>query len=140
MTNTLKAIAWVLSLMIINSGIDYITGNQFDMGRVWGDHISMPVWWGLACIVTGATSVGALIADNAKLLFNAALVAFAIYLMFAYQIFDMRMLPFPWPPEDNRLLSDHLGKASIWLIIATSLWWREGVNRRKKEILDGDPE
>lgn len=136
MTKEGTAFAWVLNLLLFARGLDYVTGNSFDMGREWGEQVSMPIYWGTACIVTSVLVTVALLWKRFKALKFFALVAFGINVMFAVQSADYRMLPVPWPPEDFRLLGDHLGHAAMWLILAVTLWWREGISRRRNEILE----
>lgn len=136
MTREGTAFAWVLNLLLFARGLDYVTGNPFDMGRIWGESVGMPLYWGTACIVTSVLVTVALLWKKFKALKFFALVAFGINAMFAVQSADYRMLPVPWPPEDFRLLGDHVGHAAMWLILAVALWWREGINRRRNEILE----
>lgn len=136
MTREGTAFAWVLNLLLLARGIDYVTGNSFDMGRIWGESVGMPIYWGTACIVTSVLVTVALLRKKFEALQFFALVAFGINVMFAVQSADYRMLPVPWPPEDFRLLGDHVGHAAMWLILAVALWWREGINRRRNEILE----
>lgn len=136
MTREGTAFAWVLNLILFARGFDYITGNPFDMGHEWGESVGMPFYWGTACIVTSLLVTVALLRKKFEALQFFALVAFGINVMFAVQSADYRMLPVPWPPEDFRLLGDHVGHAVMWLILAVALWWREGINRRRNEILE----
>lgn len=136
MTRSLKGMVWIICLMQAVRGLDYVTGNEHDMGRAWAEQLGMPVYWGLACLVASAAVVVALCAAWPRVLLNAALVSFAINAMFAVQVFDMRMSPVPWPPEDVRLIFDHIAHSALWFLVAGTIWWREGIYRRREELLD----
>lgn len=136
MTREGTAFAWILNLLLLLRGLDYITGDTHSMGHAWGDDLGMPMYWGTACIVTSLIVTVALVRKKLEALRFSALVAFGINTMFAVQSADYRMLPVPWPPEDFRLLGDHVGHAAMWLILAVALWWREGIDRRRNEILE----
>lgn len=135
MTKFLIGQVVLMTVLLAGYGLDYLTGNTFDMGRVYGEGVYMPTYWGAACLATSVYVVYGLLRRCPKALINASLVAFAINTMFAVQIADSRMLPVPWPPEDFRLLFGHVVHAGIWASIALALWWREGVTRRSDELL-----
>lgn len=136
MTRALSLFAGVLAAIMAIRGIDYVTGNSYTSGPIGDDNLHMPIWWGSACILTAIAVFYSVWRRKAEALKNSALVAFAIYVMFAVQTYDMRMLPIPWPPEDTRVVGDHLGFAVLWIGVAFTVWWREGKFRRRAEILE----
>lgn len=135
MNKTLMAFAWVLTTMLAVRGIDYVTGDSAAAPVKVSEGAEMPMYWGWASLVATVLVMGSLVLKKASFLQNSALVCFAINAMFAVQAFDFHMLPAPWPPEDTRLVTDHIGHALLWLLIAVALWWREGVVRRRDVIL-----
>lgn len=135
MDKSLKAISTVLVFMLLVRGVDYITGDPVSASVKVSDGAEMPLYWGLACVVAAVAAAVSLLANKAAWLQNTALVCFAIYAMFAVQAFDSRMLPFPWPPEDTRLIADHIGHSVLWMLVAITIWWRKGINRRRSELL-----
>lgn len=135
MNKSLMAFAWVLSTMLAVRGLDYVTGDSFAASVKISDGAEMPLYWGWASLIAAALVMGSLVLKQARLLQNSALVCFAINAMFAVQAFAYRMLPVPWPPEDTRLVADHIGHSLLWLLIAAALWWREGIVRRREAIL-----
>ena len=137
MTKSLKAISTVLSLMLFVRGVDYVTGDPVSSSVKVSDGAEMPLYWGIACIVAGIAAAVSMLANKSAWLQNTALLSFAIYAMFAVQAFDTRMLPVPWPPEDTRLIADHIGHSMLWLLVAATIWWREGINRRREVLLEG---
>lgn len=138
MNKSLMAFAWVLSTMLVVRGLDYVTGDSFAASFRISEGAEMPLYWGWASLIAAALVMGSLVLKRARLLQNSALVCFAINAMFAAQAFAYRMLPVPWPPEDTRLVADHIGHSLLWLLIAVTLWWREGIVRRREAILRGE--
>ena len=134
MTRAMSALVAILSWVMVARGMDYVTGNRFDMGRVWGDHLTMPELWGAACLFVGLTAILGLVINKPRLVVNIGLVGMAISVMFAIQVADMRM--FEWPPEDIRIITDHLGQAASWLLVSTTIHYRLGVEKRKAAILE----
>lgn len=137
MNKSLKAISAVLSLMLFLRGVDYVTGDPVASSVKISDGAEMPLYWGVACIVAGIAAAVSVLANKSTWLQNTALLGFAIYAMFAVQAFDTRMLPVPWPPEDTRLVADHIGHSVLWLLVAVIIWWREGISRRREALLEG---
>lgn len=136
MTRALRAFVYILSFMALARGLDYVTGNEYDLGRLWGEDVAMPYLWGAACLAGGVAAVVAAVFRFPGLAVNAGIFNFATNVMLAAQVAEYRMLPYPWPPEDIRITVDHLGHAVLWLTIAVVVWWREGVLRRRSEIIE----
>lgn len=138
MTRSLTAGVAILNTMLFVRGVDYSTGNVYDAaGRVFGDHIDMPGVWGASCLAISILVYAAIAVRWVQVLKNLCLFAFGVNAMFAVQIYEARMFPVPWPPEDTRLIADHIGHAALWLLFAATIWWREGVRRRRSELLRG---
>lgn len=134
MTRAMKALVCILIWIMTARGIDYVTGSSYDMGRLWGEHLFMPELWGAACLAIAVLSAVGVLASWPRLVANAALAGMATSVMFAVQVADMRM--FRWPPEDIRIITDHLGHAAIWLLVAVTILYRLGVEKRKAKILE----
>lgn len=135
MTREVRFVAWVLAVILGFRGLDYVTGNTYPRGYVYGEEVFMTAYWGAACLVTTVLAVVSLVLRKPAWLKNTALLGFAINTMFVVQAAEVRMLPVPWPPEDFRLVFDHLGHAALWFFVASILWWREGVRLRRSQIL-----
>lgn len=134
MTRTMQALVAIMTTVETVRGIDYVTGNSYHLGRVWADELSMPMIWGIACLVVSAVAVWGLVRDRPRVVINAAIGGAAVSAMFAIQIADMRM--FAWPPEDIRLIGTHIGNAAVWALIAMATHYRLGVEKKKTEILE----
>lgn len=136
MTRTIKALITVLALMMFATGIDYVTGNHYQLIGDWSDETDMPMVWGTACLIFSFSALYSIIKTKTMLAMNVLVFGFAVNVMFAVQAYDMRMTPVPWPPEDVRIVTNHLAHAGFAIVIAAALWWREGVNRRCSEIIE----
>jgi len=133
----IKRLTWILTFGLAIRGVDYVTGNTYSLGILKGDDgLSKPEVWGLTALVACAILVAGLIMDNGRIVQLGAVAAFAIYAMFAIQIFDMRMLPYPWPPEDIRLISQHLVAAGLWITIANEIRTNIYVTEKALEELE----
>lgn len=131
---TLRTLVLLLSLVAIVTGIDYVTGNSYHMGRVWGDEYATPLLWGIACLTTAAIALYGIAMIKPKVLIFASCLGASVYLMFAIQIADTRM--FNWPPEDIRLIANHIGQSFTWALVGVTTYYRHGVDLRKKIILE----
>lgn len=134
MTRAMRILVAILIWIMAARGIDYVTGNSYDMGRLWGDHLFMPELWGTACLIIAVVSASGLLFRWPRLVANTALAGMATSVMFAVQVADMRM--FRWPPEDIRIITDHLGHAAIWLLVAVTILYRLGIEKQKVKILE----
>ena len=135
MTRAVKAVVWLLAIELFVRSIDYLTGDTYSTGQI-EDNLSMPVVWGATGLAAVTVVLFGLLLKKPFVVQTGSLIPFAIYVMFAFQIFEMRMLPHPWPPEDTRLVASHLTFAGLWLTTAITIWWREYIAKRKKEELD----
>lgn len=135
MNRAMQALVAIMSAVMLARGVDYLTGNSFDMGRIWGDQLGMPELWGTACVIVVILAFGGLLTKKSKLVINGALMGAAVYIMFAVQVADTRM--FAWPPEDIRLIADHIGHAAMWGLVVAVVVYREGVDKRKAAIIRG---
>lgn len=138
MSRAMAALIAILSLMSFQRGLDYLTGNTIDRGPLWDDNLTLPVVWGIACMLVAVLGITAAVRMCPLLGQWAGIFGMAVNAMFAVQVFEPHMLPVPWPPEDARFVSDHLGHASMWWLIAVTLWWRAGISRRVAEKLAAD--
>lgn len=135
MTRAVKVFVGLLVFEMLTRSVDYLTGDSYPNGRFEED-ISMPVVWGTACLAAALIVLFGLARSKPAVVQTGSTVSFAIYTMFAFQVFEMRMLPYPWPPEDTRIVATHLTVAGLWLTAAVTIWWREYIARRKTEELD----
>lgn len=131
---TLRTLVALLSLVAIATGIDYVTGNSYHMGRVWGDEYSTPLLWGIACLITATIALVGIATSKPKVLIFASCLGASVYAMFAVQIADIRM--FAWPPEDIRLIANHVGQSFTWALVGVATYYRHGVDLRKEAILE----
>ena len=138
MTNTIRGFIIIFSTMALTRGVDYVTGNTVDRGGLLGDTLALPIVWGVACIILAALGVAASVRRCPRLGQWAGILGFAVNTMFAAQVFEWHMMPIPWPPEDLRFATDHLGHAAAWATIAVALWWRTGINRQIAAALIAD--
>lgn len=130
----MRVLVAILSVGMIARGVDYVSGNSYDMGRLWGDHLTIPELWGIACLIVAALALLGLALNRVGLVINAGIAGMAISVMFAVQVADMRM--FLWPPEDVRIITDHLVTAATWLLASATIHYRRGVDRRKQTIME----
>ena len=137
MTSALRTLLLILSFTSAVRGIDFVTGSEFVAARGWGDESTMPLLWGAASIGTGVYGALAAVLNSPRQAINAGLVGMAVSATFAIQVFEMRMLPLPWPPQDARVVADYLGHSALWLLTAGTAFYRKGVDERRHEILGG---
>ena len=129
-----KTLRTLLSLVAIATVIDYVTGNSYHMGRVWGDEYSTPLLWGIACLITATIALVGIATSKPKVLIFASCLGASVYAMIAVQIADIRM--FAWPPEDIRLIANHVGQSFTWALVGVATYYRHGVDLRKEAILE----
>lgn len=135
MTKSLKAFTWLLLLDLFVRSIDYVSGGDV---AVPDDNLAIPEVWGITGLVTSFIILVGLLARRGAVLKFGTIVAFAVYLMVSIQLFEISMLPYPWPPEDPRRSVSTLVFGLLWLLVAVTVWWREYLNRAaEKEALRG---
>lgn len=134
MTRAMKALVTIMSLILVARGIDWLTGDSYYMGKVWGGGLDTPELWGAACLIVAGLAFLGLLLNRQKIVVNAGIAGAAVCTMFAVQIADQRM--FAWPPEDIRLIADHLGHAATWALATVTILHRSAVEGRKTEILE----
>lgn len=137
MTRTMQALLAAMAFPSLWRAIDYTTGNSYQLGREWGEELYLPMLWGAACAIIALGGFIAAFTRSYTIGINTSILGMAVYVMFAVTVFQTRMLPYPWPPEDVRLVSDHLASSAIWGILGLSLLFRRGVERKKSELLRG---
>jgi len=128
-----------LGFALIVRGVDYVTGDTFPLTSLLHD-VSSPEVWGIACILTGALMWASLPLKGWKWAYTANIVSFAVYVMLAVQIFDVRMIPYPWPPEDIRVITDLLAFAAFSITLSITIQYRESVKARKHQIVTATSE
>lgn len=135
MTRALRLWAWILSFELTVRSIDYLAGGDV---VVSDDNLSVPGIWGAVGLLTAVLVLIGLVMKRSGVLKFGSIMAFAVYLMIAIQLFEVAMLPYPWPPENPRLSVTMLAFSLLWLSLAGVVWWREYVAREcEKEMLSG---
>lgn len=136
MTGYIRGLLLIMGVIAFVRGIDYSTGSASDMGRWVDDGLNMPDVWGAACLMCGVLLLAAAGTGHVRLAINACLIAFAVSFMLAFQVWDVRMWVIPWPPEDVRVPTDHLGRSAIFLLTGVTLWFRDSKHNRAKIIVE----
>lgn len=136
MSADLRILLTVLSLTSVIRGIDYMTGSEFVAARGWGEESTMPLLWGAASVGVGLYGLLAAAINCKRQAINVGLVGMSVSAMFAVQVFEMRMLPVPWPPQDARIVVHYIGQAVLWLLVTGTAYFRQGVSDRRHEIED----
>lgn len=134
MNRAMTAMVAIMATVSAFWGLDFVTGDSYHLGDAWGAALSTPQLWGIAHLVTSAIAAGGVLLRHAKTTIFASLVGAATNFMLAVQVADAQM--FAWPPEDIRLMVNHLGQGAIWLMAAVVIFFRHGVERRKEIILE----
>lgn len=135
MTRALRIWAWILLADLLVRSIDYLSGGDV---VVPDDNLAVPEIWGVAGLVTCIVILVGLVTKSSGVLKSGAITAFAVYLMISIQMFEIAMLPYPWPPENPRLSVVLLVLALLWLSLACIVWWREYVAKETaKEAMSG---
>ena len=135
MTRAVRAIISLLTFELFVRSVDYLTGDSYSERRV-EDNLSVPEVWGLFGLAAVFIVVLGLLSKRTGVVQAGCITAFSIYTMFAVQIFEFRMLPIPWPPEDTRLLTSHITFAGLWLLMALVIWWRAYIAKKCVDELD----
>lgn len=131
MTRTVRAIYGVVSVAWLTRFVDYSTGDDYKAGFIQVDNLYTPLVWSIACLCMFFLFLFAAISGRYRAGIYAGLFGHAVFLMLASQIFQRSMLPYPWPPEDPRLVASNLVNGSICLILAASVWYRNRVHKEK---------
>lgn len=135
MTRTLRLLTWLMLVELMVRSIDYLAGGE---PSVPDDNLSIPEVWGVAGLGTCALILVGLLVRNNAVLKLGSITAFSVYLMISIQLFEVGMLPYPWPPEDPRRSVSTLVFGFMWLTIAGVVWWRDYLERAvEKEALSG---
>lgn len=135
MNRAVKTMASILTFELFVRSVDYSTGNSYSVGYT-DDNLWVPQVWGLTGFAAVAILLFGLLRNRPKVVQFGSICAFAIYTMFAVQIFEVRMLPYPWPPEDSRLCATHVAFAGLWLLSAGVIWWRSYIYKQCTDELD----
>lgn len=135
MTRTLRLLSWLMLLELFVRSIDYMAGG---VSTVPDDNLSIPEVWGIGGIGTCALVLAGLVSGSNAVTKFGAITAFSVYLMISIQLFEVDMLPYPWPPEDSRRTVSTLVFGLMWLTVAGVVWWRDYLERAcEKEVLSG---
>lgn len=135
MTLTMRGIVAVLSSIMFLRGVDYLSNDRPLIGTNQSELVTMPHLWGAAFLVAAGFGVFAALKNTLLSAVNFGVVGAAITAMFAIQVFQMDMLPYPWPPEDIRVLGDGVGLSTLFVVVALSSSHRMGVDKRKRELI-----
>ena len=134
MSRAVRFLMFWLGFALIVRGVDYVTGDTFPLTSLLHD-VNSPEVWGITCIIVGIFIWVSALLKGWKWAYTANISAFAVYIMLAVQIFDMRMLPYPWPPEDVRVITDLMTFAMFSLTLSITIQYRESVKARKHQIV-----
>lgn len=126
MNRALRALTWLMLAKLFTRSLDYVTGTQ---AAIPDDGLQSSEVWGLAGLVASVIVFFGLMASKNLAVKLGAILTFAIYTMIGVQMFELSMLPIPWPPEDPRLSLNFIFDGAMWLAIAVIVWWREGIER-----------
>lgn len=129
MTRAVRFYILMLGVTLVSRGIDYVTGETFE-------EVTPILVWGLACLTVGAVMCVSAFARHWQLPYISCISAFAVYTMIAVQRFDVDMLPWPWPPERNRVFVDLFIFGVLSLSTAMVIQYRESVSARKRQKIE----
>lgn len=135
MNKAARVAAGLLTFELLVRSVDYATGNSYNNG-ILDDNISTPEVWGYTGLAAVVVLLFGLILGRDKVVQFGGVCAFSIYTMLAIQVFEVRMLPFPWPPEDSRLFSTNAVFAGLWLLLTVTIWWRSYIAKLCTDELD----
>lgn len=135
MTLTMRGIVAVLGSMMFLRGVDYLSNDRPLVGTNQSELVTMPHIWGAAFLVAAGFGIFAVLKNTHRSAMNFGVVGAAVTAMFAIQVFQMDMLPYPWPPEDVRVLGDSVGLSTLLVLVALSSSHRMGVDNRKRELI-----
>lgn len=134
MNKTLRAALGIGAVDLLARGTDYLLGSP-NQGTSIEFAENMPMYWGIACVVSAFIIVVGVISRNFRIGILGSLLAFSVYTMFGYSILEDTL--FSHPPDDWRLIANHWCKAAMFLLFATSLAFRHGVIRILKRRKEG---
>lgn len=136
MTRTMQLLLLVGALQLVARGTDLlfspVSGEiARDMGGAQG------AVWGITCLIAAAVVLVGLLRRSPVVAVQGSLIGFAIYGMFAWFVVDDTILAYP--PDNWRILADHVAKSTFWLIFAVSVSFRHGVHKIlvRKGVEDG---
>lgn len=135
--NEIRVIAWLMSIQLISRGLDYATGNPNDGHGVFPSvEFNPALMWGVACIVNALIVVVGLVAHNAVVARNGAVMCGITYASFAVMVVDD---VFSGPFDDWRFLTSYVVACGVWLTLA---WWLSVriavINSRNDDNESGD--
>lgn len=131
MTKTLRAITSLFAFQLFARGLDYATGNpQQGVGAFQVESVDPPIVWGAFCIIAALMVAAGLIGKWNRIVRDGAILAAAIYLVFAVMVTDDISIS---PPDDWRFFTGYMASAGVWSVIAASLSVRMAVDEHRKE-------
>lgn len=129
MTRALRFYTFMLGVALVSRGVDYSTGETFQ-------EVTPILAWGIACLVVGLVTCVSAFAKRWQFPYLACISAFAVYVMIAVQRFEVAMLPYPWPPEDNRVFVDLFTFGALSLATSITIQYRESVAAKKRQKIE----
>lgn len=95
------------------------------------------VVWGATCLIAAAVVLVGVLRRSPIIAVQGSLIGFAVYAMFAWFVLEYTILIDP--PDDWRILADHVSNSAFWLIVAVSISFRHGVHQIlvRKGVKDG---
>lgn len=133
MNNGLRALVTIFSINAFVTALDYGTGNSYEIGTA-GVVNELPIVWAISLTLVGVLSLAGAWGGCLALTKIGALAGAWTYILFAVTVWEPRMWPIPWPPEDMRLPADHLTVATVWALILGLVWFRQRVEKDKEKI------
>lgn len=129
MTRALRFYTFMLGVALVSRGVDYSTGDEF--------HEVTPILaWGIACLVVGLVTCVSAFAKRWQFPYFSCIAAFAVYVMIAVQRFEVDMLPYPWPPDGNRVFVDLFTFGALSLSTSITIQYRESVKAKKRQKIE----
>lgn len=133
MTTGLRVLVTLFSINALVAALDYATGNDYQTTPVESPD-TLPLVWALSLTAVGVLSLAGVWTRFNGLAKIGALAGTWTYLLFAFTVWDHRMWPVPWPPEDIRLPFNHATTAAVWLLVVVLVVFRQHVERDKEII------
>lgn len=124
MTRTMQLLLLVGALQLVARGTDLLFSPV--LGPVPLDAADgRDAVWGVASLIAAAVVLVGVLRRSPAVAVQGSLIGFAIYGMFAWLVVGSTVLADP--PDNWRILADHLFHSAFWLICAVSISFRHGV-------------
>ena len=129
MSRAVRFVSFMLGLALFSRGVDYVTGER--------EHEVTPIFaWGIACTVVGLAFCVSAFSKRWQVPYFCGIASFSVYTVIALQRFEMRMLPYPWPPDGNRAFVDLIVLGALSLCVSVTIQYRESVAARKRQTIE----